>query len=149
MNKYELGHEWEVGRSMNGKVDTVDISVFFRGLGGTTDCAVALAKLAKAKIMPKQVVMVDGVQFQGEEKIISMGEADMGLRYLVSEKYGTQKLINKVYAALMDLTYEIDDETCGHMDQYSKIQMNHRINNGDWNKCIDYWEYTEQQEKVA
>ena len=49
----------------------------------------------------------------------------------------------------MDLTYEIDDETCGYMDQYSKIQVNHRINNGDWNKCVDYWEYTEQQEKVA
>ena len=148
MNKYDLGHEWYISPE-NGKVDTVDISVFFRGLGGSIDCAVALAKLAKAKIMPRQVVMVDGCQFQGEEKISLSGEADMGLRYLVSEKYGTQKLINKVYAALMDLTYEIDDETCGYMDQYSKIQVNHRINNGDWNKCVDYWEYTEQQEKVA
>lgn len=148
MNKYDLGHEWLINEDA-GKIDTVDISVFFRGLGGTTDCAVALAKLAKAKIMPKQVVMVDGCELAGLEKILSMGEADMGLRYLVSEKYGTQKLINKVYAALMNLDNEIDDETCGHMDQYSKIQVNHRINNGDWNKCIDYWEYTEQQEKVA
>jgi hypothetical protein len=149
MKLYDLGHEWEVGRSMNGKVDTIDISVFFRGLGGTTDCAVALAKLAKAKLMPKQVVMVDGFQFEGEEKIISMGEADMGLRYLVSQDYGTQKLINKVYDALMNLDNEIDDETCGHMDQYSKIQMNHRINNGEWNKSVDYWEYTEQQKEEA
>ena len=109
----------------------------------------ALAKLAKAKIMPRQVVMVDGCQFEGEEKISLSGEADMGLRYLVSENYGTEKLINKVYDTLMNLDCEIDDETCGHMDQYSKIQVNHRINNGDWNKCIDYWEYTEQQEKVA
>jgi hypothetical protein len=149
MNKYNLGHEWEVGRSMNGKVDTVDISVFFRGLGGPTDCAVAIAKLAKARLMPKQVVMVEGCQFVGEEKITPSGEGDMGLRYLVNEKYGSQKLINEVYEALMDLTYEIDDETCGHMDQYSKIQMNHRINNGDWNKCIDYWEYTEQLKETA
>lgn len=148
MNKYDLGHEWAVGRSMNDKIHTVDINVFFRGLGGSVDCAVALAKLAKARLMPKQVVMVDGIQLQGEKQIISAGEADMGLRYLVSEDYGTQKLINKVYDALMNLDNEIDDEVCGHMDQYSKIQLTHRINNGEWNKSVDYFEYTEQKEEA-
>ena len=139
---FDLGNEWQLTKSVDAsKIHQTDVDVFFRGLGGTSDCAQVMAKLAKAELMPQQVVMIDGIDFGDKRGLMLAGEASIGLKFLSSDDcITTDELIKQIYDVLFDYTPAFDDGN--DMDQYGKIQIRHRVDNGSWTDSI----YKEQRE---
>jgi hypothetical protein len=140
-NLFNLGHTWGV----KPEAQKIELEVFFRGMGGTQDCVLALAKLAKAGALPVQFVMVDGIEFADEPKLKLYGEASLGLTYYSMD---TDKDLRTIKAILYDLNIDPDyakDSWINDYDQYGKIQIRSRIDGKDWTSWA-YYDYDLQAE---
>jgi len=128
INLFNLGHSWDV----KDEAQKIEIEVFFRGMGGQQDCVLALAKLAKAEMLPFQFVMVAGIDFDDDPKLKLMGEASLGLTYYSMKPVENLKSIK---AILYDLNEDTDypkNDWINDYDQYGKIQIRSRVNNKKW-----------------
>lgn len=134
-NLFDLGHTWSVRK----EAQKIEIEVFFRGMGGTQDCVLALAKLAKAKLLPFQSVIVDGIRFADEPKLSIFGEASLGLTYYSMD---TDKDLSAIKAVLYDFSQDPDSSSkswINDYDQYSKIQIRSKVDGKSWSKW-SYWD---------
>ncbi len=138
-NLFNLGHTW----SLKKEAQKIELQIFFRGLGGTQDCALVMAKLAKARMLPIQMVMVEGIDFGNNEPLGCYGEASLGLTYYSMEPI---KDLSKILAVLFNCKGDTDyskKSWINDYDQYSKIQVRSKVDSEDWSRWIDYNEYTD------
>lgn len=138
-NLFNLGHTW----SLKKEAQKIELQIFFRGLGGTQDCALVMAKLAKARMLPVQMVMVDGIQLEKNEPLGLYGEASLGLTYYSMDPI---KDLSKILVVLFNCKGDTDyskKSWINDYDQYSKIQVRSKVDSEDWSRWIDYNEYTD------
>jgi hypothetical protein len=134
-NLFDLGHVWNVRK----QAQKFEVEVFFRGMGGKQDCVLALAKLAKAKLLPVQFVMVDGIEFDDESTITLFGEASLGLTYYSMDP---AKDLQSIKAVLYDFETDTDyaeNSWVNDYDQYGKIQIRSRFESENWTDWA-YWD---------
>ena len=131
---FDLGHTWSIRK----EAQRLELEVFFRGMGGTQDCVLALAKLAKAEMLPVQFVMVDGIEFADEPTLKLYGEASLGLTYY---SMNPAQDLSAIKAVLYDFGPDLDharDSWINDYDQYSKIQIRSRIDSQAWSAWAYY-----------
>lgn len=131
---FDLGNEW----NLKPGVKRLDTQVFFRGMGGDMDTILVLVKLASAGIKCHQYVMFDGEKFDDDDKRLCSGEAGIGITTHFLPEDTTY--VDKIYQVLTDfVTDPLIDNThwLNQLDQYSKIQIRHRIDGGEWSKWYD------------
>ena len=138
-NLFNLGHTWGVKK----EAQKIELQIFFRGLGGTQDCALVMAKLAKARMLPVQMVMVDGIQFSDTDSLGLYGEASLGLTYYSMDP---AKDLPKIKAVLFNCEQDPDyskKSWINDYDQYSKIQVRSKVDSEDWSAWLDYNDYAD------
>ena len=134
---FNLGNKWmlkEEARKLN-------VEVFFRGIGGVQDTIMTLVKLKEAGIYIHQYVMVDGIKFRKDMPLMCSGEATLSLtlHYMPEQT----DFINNIYSVLLNMkknTSIADKHWLNDHDQYSKIQIRHQINDGEFSKWTE-WDY--------
>jgi hypothetical protein len=134
---FDLGHTWSIRKEAH----KVELEIFFRGMGGTQDCVLALAKLAKAEMLPVQFVMVDGFEFADEPILKLCGEASLGLTYY---SMNTTEDLAAIKAVLYDFQTDPDYSASSWINdygQYGKIQIRSRVGSAKWSK----WTYWDQE----
>lgn len=131
---FNLGNTW----SLKEGAKRLDIEVFFRGMSYAQDGILALAKLQEAGFLIHQCVMFNGGEFEPDHPRVIDGELELGIvTYFMPE---SKDFIKTVYDTLFDINInsKIDSEHwLNDYDQYSKIQVRHRVDGGDWSKWQD------------
>ena len=120
----------------NGAVK-IEVSAFFRGQSYTQDAILALHKLQTAKIPVYQAAFVNGDTMDGITR--QTGEVSLDVvTYAMPE--GVDAMVEKIYATLLDTTTDSSvagDSYLNDFDQYRKIQIAHRINDGELSNFVD------------
>lgn len=126
INLFNSGNKWHLQEHSK----LVRIEVFFRGIGGTQDCVLAMAKLAEEKLLPLEMVMVDG--YQTDELLLTSGEASLGLTYALDTWVNG---LNEIVDCLLTTSSKTKaPANCWLKDfnQYEKIQLRYRVADGAW-----------------
>ncbi len=119
----------------------LDVEVFFRGLGGCRDTILTLVKLREAGFHIFQYTMLDGIDMgddTGPGPRMCSGEADLGITTFFMPDQ--TDFIQRIYKTLFDMTEnkQIDpDHWLNDYDQYSKIQVRHRVDCGEFSEWKD------------
>ncbi len=108
------------------------VDVFFRGMGGMNDCATLLRHVSKHYYHPQQVVMYQGIELPGNDGLLCAGESTIGLLWMVPKEK-----IDQSVEELYDCLANHDDISDVDFDQYSKMQVNHQIGDGEWSEVVE------------
>ena len=135
---YDLGNNWMLKEG----AQKLEIEVFFRGIGGRQDTILTLAKLYEAGYYIHQYVMVDGDDIIGNGNLMCSGEATIAITtHFMPEQ---SDYIDNIYKVLTD-TNPNPKINANHwlndFDQYSKIQIRHRVDNGEFTDWVDGYDY--------
>jgi len=139
-NMFNLGNEWMLKEG----AQKLNVEVFFRGIGGVQDTIMTLAKLREAGIYIHQYVMVDGNQITKDMPLMCSGEATLALT--LHYMPGQTDFIDNIYAVLLSMKKNAsiaNEHWLNDHDQYSKIQIRHQINDGEFSKWTD-WDYEKE-----
>ena len=138
-------HEWHT----KPEAKRLDVQVFFRGLGGDQDTILTLVKLKKAGYHLFQYNMIDGMSFERDDhfkgKRISSGEATIGFTTYFMPKQ--KNFVEDLYKTLMDDPASDDvapKDFLEDYDQYIKIQVRHKVDNGKWSDWTCHSYYAEE-----
>ena len=111
----------------------IEVSIFFRGMSYSQDAILALHKLQTAKVPVYQAAFVNGDDSFGDGVTRQSGEVSLDvITYALPD--GVDAMVDKIYATLLDTTSDstvADDSYLNDFDQYSKIQVSHKINDGE------------------
>ena len=114
----------------NGAVK-IEVSIFFRGMSYSQDAVLALHKLQMAKVPVYQAAFVNGDTMGGVTR--QTGEVSLDvITYAMPD--GVDAMVEKIYATLRDTESDstvAKDSYLNDFDQYRKIQVSHRINDGE------------------
>ena len=120
----------------NGAVK-IEVSAFFRGMSYTQDAILALHKLQMAKVPMYQAAFVNGDTMDGVTR--QTGEVSLDI-ITYAMPNGVDAMVEKIYATLLDTTTDSSvagDSYLNDFDQYRKIQIAHRINDGERTEWVD------------
>lgn len=128
MELFNYGNKWT---GDPGSVE-LKVDVFFRGMGGMNDCATLLRHVSKHYFHPQQAVMYQGIELPGHDGFQCAGETTIGLLWTVPKDKVDQS-VKELYECLSNR----DDISDVDFDQYSKMQVNHQIDNGEWSEVVE------------
>ena len=144
-NIFNLGNEW----ALKEGAQKLDVQIFFRGIGGVQDTIMTLAKLNEAGVYIHQYAMVDGIRFKKDMPYMCSGEATLGIttHYMPEQT----DYIDNIYKVLLSMNHNpsiAEHHWLNDHDQYSKIQIRHQVNDGEFTKWVD-WNFEKQAEEAA
>jgi len=132
---FNIGNVWG---SLRPEAQKLEVEVFFRGMGGTQDCVLALAKLAKAGALPAQAVIVDGIEFAGEPGLKRYGEASLGLTFFSMDADKDLKVIKDILYDFSEDPDYANNSWINDYDQYGKIQIRSKVDDSAWTNWAYY-----------